>query len=493
MLNKYISNKLAKAIVVFVLSILLAFSLYATDLRIENILLVFVVGILIIIVESSSFSWGIVSAILFVFTFNFFFTEPRFTFDVDDPNYLVSFAIFFIVAALVSTLMTRLQRQMHLAKHSAAVSENLYEISKGFWHLNDEQGIVAYASQAISGLLKRECLIFIMDRGEQSSAVQQEAVWCFENSFPCGQGETKFSKDRYKYLPIRSESSTLGVVRVDCAKIKLSSEDERYLNTVIFQLTIALERYRLNISEEENRVKIARENLRSNLLRSISHDLRTPLTGIAGGSGLLLDNIQNMDMETVKSVLKDINEDALWLSSLVENLLNMTRIQDGRLTVQRKLEVVDDVIAEVVGKVSKRSGEHTLNLQRPADVILAPMDAQLIIQVLINVLDNAFRHTEDNSVVELSYKSEQGKLIIEISDNGKGIAPEALANIFEPFYSTAHGGSDQKRGMGLGLSICKAIIVAHEGSISAMNNRGGGATFKIVLPLHIDNKLNIVN
>lgn len=486
MFGKYSGRRLLKALVVFILSILLTFALYDMGLRAENILLIFVVGILIIIVESASFIWGILSAIIFILMFNFFFTEPRFSLNVDDPNHYVSFIIFFIVAAIVATLMSRLQKQMNLARHNAAVSENLYEMSKGFWHFNDEAGIVAYAERAIFNLLKRECKLFILDRGHYSEQLPQEVIWCFKNSFPCGCGETKFSRDKYKYLPIRSANSTLGVVQIDCSKLELSKDDSRYLTTVLFQLTIALERYRLNLLEEESRTKLDRESLRNNLLRSISHDLRTPLTGIAGGSGLLLENINSISAEETTTILRDIHTDALWLSSLVENLLNMTRIQDGRLTVSRKNEVIDDIVEEAVTKASKRSDQHTLRVNRPEDIVLAPVDAQLIIQVLINLLDNAIRHTRAGSIVEVSYFNDAEQVTLEVSDNGGGMTVERLAKVFDPFFTTG-GSSDRKRGMGLGLSICKSIVEAHGGSISASNNQAGGATFKIVLPLAYEN------
>ena len=482
MLNGDDRGKLLKTALIFALVVSLAFALYIMELRLENILLVFVVGVLVISVASSSFIWGITAAVLFILTFNFFFTEPRFTFNVDDPNYLVSFVIFFIVAALGSTLMSRLQSHMYMAKHNAAVSNNLYEVSKGFWRLSDEQAIVEYATEAIADLLKRSCKIFILDRGKLDMTMSPKIIWCFVNAHPCGSGENKFSDDKRKYLPIRSESHTFGVVSVDCTQIELSKEDGRYLNTVLLQLTIALERHRLNIAEEENRIKIERENLRSNLLRSISHDLRTPLTGIAGCSGLLIDNLHKIDTESVRTTLRDIHADSIWLSGLVENLLQMTRIQDGRLTVTGKIEVVEDVVAAAVGKVSKRREEHSIKINKPSEVIVAHMDAQLIIQVLINLLDNAFRHTPDKSVVELSYGIENGWLALTVSDNGTGISEEKLPNIFEPFYSTAHGEADKKRGMGLGLSICRAIVNAHGGSISAENNKSGGARFRILLP-----------
>lgn len=487
MLNKYIKGNLLKTIFIFILSTLMALVLEEIGLRAENILLIFVVGILIIIVETGSFIWSTISAFVFVLTFNFFFTEPKFTFMVNNPNYFVSFGIFIIVAIIVTTLTVRLKRQKDIAQKNAEISKKLYEVSRGFLYLNNEVAITNYCEKVISDLLRRKCELFILCKETEKivsrNKLSVEILWCYENSFACGNGETKFSKSESKYIPIRSGNSTLGVARLECTDKQFTENETRHLSTILFQLTIALERCWLNISEEENRIKIERENLRSNLLRSISHDLRTPLTGIAGGAEFLLDSIENVDNETQKSILASITSDALWLSALVDNLLNMTRIQDGRLTVTKKNEVVEDVVSEAISKVIKRKDDHTIHISKSQEIILTPMDAQLIIQVIINLLDNAIRHTRADSTIEISYTANKEKLTLLVSDNGGGVPNERLEHIFEPFFTSSQDSADKGRGMGLGLSICKSIIEAHNGKISVYNNKVGGATFEISLPL----------
>ncbi len=483
MLKKHITVKLLKSLVIYMLSILMALVLSEMGLRAENILLIFVIGILIAIVETGSLIYGVAYSVVYVFTFNFFFTDPKFTFNVNDPNYFVSFGIFFIVAMIVTTLTVRLQKQMLIAKKNAKISEKLYEVSRGFLHLTDEKATVTYGEKELSELLMRDVKLFMLSREADKKGLAGEVLWCFENSFPCGAGETKFADSKQKYIPIRSGNSTVGVVQIDCTEIPFSDEDNKQLSTVLFQLTIAIERLRLNVTEEENRIKIERENLRSNLLHSISHDLRTPLTGIAGGSEFLLENIDSISNEEAKTVLFDISAEAHWLGGLVENLLNMTRIQDGRLTVTKKNEVVDDIIDEAVAKMSKRKGKHTVNIINPNDIVVAPMDAQLVIQVLINLLDNAFRHTQEDSTVNVSYRCDKGSLLIDVCDNGHGIEAEKFDRIFDDFYTNSSKTVDGHRGIGLGLSICKSIITAHGGEISARNKDNGGACFTVKLPI----------
>ena len=288
-----------------------------------------------------------------------------------------------------------------------------------------------------------------------------------------------YGECEYAYIPLSSKNATHGVVKF---KGKLTAEEARLADTFISQITLALDREMMASLEEENRLQIEKEKLRSSLLRSISHDLRTPLTGIAGGADLLLSNINEIDQETMKSVLTDIASDASWLSNMVENLLNMTRLQDGRLTIKKKNEVVDDIIGETVSKVQKQKNKHKLIVEKPEEVMLVPMDAQLIIQVLFNLIDNAFKHTREDSCIRVSAYREGQCAIFEVSDNGGGIKPESLGKVFDNFYSAEDGHSDRRLGMGLGLSICKSIVEAHNGKITAENNTIGGATFKVTLP-----------
>ena len=182
------------------------------------------------------------------------------------------------------------------------------------------------------------------------------------------------------------------------------------MDTVISQIPLVIERELLSREKEESRIQMERERLKSTLLRSVSHDLRTPLTGISGSSGFLYENLEIMDTSTIRSMLKDICTDSEWLSSMVENLLNMTRIQEGRLDINKKKEVVDDIVSSAVRLVSKRIGNHTLRTRTPDDILLFSVDGRLFIQVLVNLLDNAFRHSGDGTVVTLSVGVEDGKL-----------------------------------------------------------------------------------
>lgn len=469
-------KNLLLVLLIFLLVMLAAFVFDEIGLRAENIFLIFLLGVIIAIIETKRFWWGLGLGFVLVFAFNFFFTEPIYTFMINDANYYVSFAIFIAVAIIANTLTARLQKQIDISEQSRLITSTLYKTANGFINLSGTEEICAYAQGCLSDILSRSVTVtFGVPEGTA-------AKYCYDSSFPCGFGETNFTGDTNKYMPLKSRSDTLGVVTLDCRSGDISDSGRQLCETVISQTVIALQRELLRLSEEESRIRIEKEKLKSNLLRSISHDLRTPLTSISGGADFLLSTLDGIEKETLTSVLKDIQSDSLWLSRMVENLLNMTRIQDGRLTINKKKEVVDDIIGEVTAKVGKRKGSHGFITEKPEAVILCPMDGQLIIQVLINLVDNAFKHTKENCAVKIRAFEDERNVIFEVSDDGGGIPEEHIGEIFNSFYSAQSDSPDKKRGMGLGLSICKSIVEAHGGVITAENNGIGGATFRFTLP-----------
>ena len=284
-------------------------------------------------------------------------------------------------------------------------------------------------------------------------------------------------------MPIRNREKTYGVIIFDCEGWTLSEEEKIYVDTVISQLTLVIERELLSREKENTRIQVERERLKSTLLRSISHDLRTPLTGMTGSAGFLLDNLGIMDEATIKSMLKDICSDSEWLSTMVENLLNLTRIQEGRLDINKKKEVVDDLVASAVRLVSNRVGNHTLKMETPEDILLVSVDGRLFIQVLVNLLDNAFRHSGTGTTVTLRVKQDGNCLKFVVSDNGIGIPNDKIDKIFDNFFTTAYENGDKQRGVGLGLTICKAMVEAQGGTIRAFNSPQGGAVFEVSMPM----------
>jgi two-component system sensor histidine kinase KdpD len=241
------------------------------------------------------------------------------------------------------------------------------------------------------------------------------------------------------------------------------------------------------IYEERQKIKIDMESerLKSTLLRSISHDIRTPLTSIKGASELILE--EKLDYDNIKKLVSDIYDESTWLIKTVQNILDMTRISEGKLTVNKNYESVDDIVNQTLTLVPQFRASGMLQVLIPEEIILIPVDGRLFVQVLVNLLDNAYKHAGENAQIILKVSANDKTAVFEVSDNGSGIAPSIINNIFEGFVSYHKNNIvDGSLGVGLGLTICKEIVKAHNGSITAENLKNGGALFKIVLPLEVD-------
>lgn len=227
---------------------------------------------------------------------------------------------------------------------------------------------------------------------------------------------------------------------------------------------------------EDTKAQMERERLKSSMLRSISHDFRTPLTGIIGDCGLLADP-DDMDMDTRKELAGDIQEQAVWLMKMVENILNMTKIDSGQLLIKKEPEVVDDIIYEAAAHVIGLREKRKFKVRLPQELVVAPMDGRMMVQVMINLLDNAVKHTQEGGDITVTVTFSDRKVYFTIEDDGDGIAEDIKAHVFDEFVSRSGVKEDGQRGIGLGLAICKAVVEAHGGRIYAENREEGGARF----------------
>ncbi len=234
--------------------------------------------------------------------------------------------------------------------------------------------------------------------------------------------------------------------------------------------------------QEKQLMEAEKEKMRANLLRAVSHDLRTPLTGIIGASSSYLENEAFLSEEKKREMVRHIGEDADWLLNMVENLLTVTRIQNGAASVNKSLEPVEEVMSEAVRRLKKRIPDVKVKVFLPDEFIMIPMDAMLIEQVLINLMENAFFHAESSREIELYTQNGENEVTFFVKDYGVGIAPDRLQSIFDGESQTGRGDSDSYRGMGIGLSICKTIISAHGGKIWAQNHEEG-AVLSFTLPV----------
>lgn len=233
---------------------------------------------------------------------------------------------------------------------------------------------------------------------------------------------------------------------------------------------------------EEAALLAQKEQLRANLLRSISHDLRTPLTAISGNASNLLSNGEKFDAETKHQLYLDIYENALWLINIVENLLAVTKIEKGKMTLKCSTELMEEIVSEALQHVDKDKAQHNITVQFEEEFILAKIDAGLIIQVIVNIVDNAIKYTQKDSHIKISVGKKENKVLVTISDDGPGIPDGEKEHIFDMFY-TGRNVADSKRSLGLGLFLCKSIIEAHECEIRVENHIPHGTEFQFTLPI----------
>ena len=264
--------------------------------------------------------------------------------------------------------------------------------------------------------------------------------------------------------------------------LALTNAQMEFLDTIEPQIAVVLERERLYEKQEETQIQIQRERLRADMLRTISHDLRTPLTGIMGSASTMIDNFETVSDDIKKSFLHNIYDDAGWLNELVENILSMTRFDEGRINLNIEQEAAEEIVAEAIGHVKKRASGHGIFAEMPADIVLLEVDGVLITQVLVNLLGNAINYTPEGSIITVSLSRGENDVFFEVSDNGPGISEDDLPHMFERFYSRHDKAYGARRGSGLGLSLCKSIIEAHGGKIAITNNKPHGTAVRFCIP-----------
>lgn len=308
------------------------------------------------------------------------------------------------------------------------------------------------------------------------------AAWVMKNNKHAGATTDTLSNAKCLYLAIRVNDRVYGVVGIVIDDSPLDAFENSIMMSILGECALALESEKNAREKEETAIIAKNEQLRANLLRAISHDLRTPLTSISGNASNLLSNGESFDSDTKKQLYTDIYDDSMWLINLVENLLSVTRLEDNTLNLNISENLMDDVITEALCHVNRKKIEHKIKVENETDFLLAKMDAKLIVQVVINIVDNAIKYTQKGSTILITTKKQGNKAIVSIADDGEGISDEMKSRVFDMFYSGANKIADCRRSLGLGLSLCKSIINAHGGTISVSDNVPHGTVFTFTLP-----------
>lgn len=501
-MKKDIKNHLLNCFITIVLislTTLIGFLFREFNLLEANIIVLYVLSVLLTARFTNGYFYGLAATILSFLFYNWFFTEPYYSLKIHDPMMILTVIIMTITATITSALTSKVKQTANDAKEKEAESNALYQMTN---HLTDAEtgdAIGAIAVKTISEILSCNAAFICADQNGVlcPNFIQQkepdiqihrrlENPAAFQKRMEQSHRPYEISSEFYDY-PIYGRTSMLAVLRIPILYgEKMSSRQTRLVHAVMESSSLALDRLYSLREQAKSREETTQERYRGNLLRAISHDLRTPLAGIMGNSEMLIDMTDSDDPRY--TLAKDIYEDANWLHGLVENILNLTKFQDGHLALNKEPEAVEEVIGAALAVISKRAPDREIEVDIPDSLLLVPMDAKLITQVLVNLLDNAVKHTTPTEEIRISVAEDPQHRFVSFSvlDRGCGIPEKSLPKIFQMFYTTSKKESSSKKGIGLGLSICQSILEAHNGTIFAKNRTDGGAEFTFILPLGDD-------
>ena len=465
-------------------------------LAVQNIALVFLTAVL-----ASAIAYGLwpslFACLASVLAYNFFFLPPLYTFTIADPENVVALFFFAVVAVIASNLAARVRAQAVAARQRAKTTEDLYLFSRKLAAVVTLDELLWAAAHQIALMLKVR-VVLLLPEGDSidvragyppedrlDEADLAAAKWCWLNNRPAGRDADTLPGTRRLFLPIRTGRGAVGVVGIDKDEPGplLTPDQRRLLDALTDQTALAIER--VNLADDLDRAKITAETdrLRSALLTSLSHDLRTPLASILGAATSLDTYGARLDERAMKEMTRTIREEAERLNRFIANLLDMTRLESG--AIAPRLGPVD--LAELVGSALERSATilagHQVKLDIPADLPMLELDPVLFEQVLFNLFDNAAKYAPAGSLIRIEARQEGSLVRLAVVDEGPGIAPEDLEHIFDKFYRV-HAGDRQRAGTGLGLAICRGFIEAMGGAIVAENRRDrSGAVFTLSLPV----------
>jgi len=476
---------------------------YRLGLNEANIVTIYILGVLFTVLTTEGPVYGIIASVLGVTVFNFLFIEPRFTLHVYDTGTLVTFVIMLIASFAISTLTVRVRRKAVQSAGKAYRTEVLLETSRKLQQATSQSEIFARTAHQMIKLLGRAVLIypveskglgeaqfFPLDEGGADKAglyitpeEEKVARWVWHNNKHAGATTNTHDGAKCLYLAVRSQSRVFAVMGIVMAGTPpLDAFEKNLLIAMLGECALALEKEELNETKNRISVRAQKEELRADMLRAVSHDLRTPLTSISGNAAILASRAGSLSEEKKHELYTDIYDDALWLVNLVENLLSVTRMEKGTMSIHMEPELVDAVIREALSRLERQSAGYAIKVTLEDDLLLARMDSRLIAQVLINLVDNALKYTPAGSVITIAAQQEKEWVVISVADNGAGIPDDKKEKLFEMFYTDDGRKGDRRRGLGLGLFLCRSIVKAHGGIIGVRDNQPQGAVFYFTLP-----------
>lgn len=472
-------------------------------LALNNLALVFLTAVLASAV-TGGLAPSLYASVISVLAFNYFFLPPLYTFTISDPENIVALLVFAVVSVIASNLTARVRAQAVTARLRAKTTEDLYQFSRKLAGVVTMDDLLWATAYQIAAMLKVHVVLLLPEAGSVAvragyppedvieDADLAAAVWAWENNRPTGKGADTLPGAKWLFLPMRTGRGVVGVVGIDTGSGKgrasgfLTPDQRRLLDALIDQAALAIER--VTLAEDVDRSKLAAETerLRSALLTSISHDLRTPLASILGSATSLVSYGPKMDEDGRRDLAATIQEEAERLNRFIANLLDMTRLESGAIRPRTGAVDLSEVVGSALERLSRILAGHRVEVDLPVDLPMVDIDAVLIEQALFNLLDNAGKYAPAGSLITVRGRQDRGLVRIEVLDEGGGIPSEDVERIFDKFYRV-HAQDRQRAGTGLGLAICRGFVEAMGGTVTAGNRRDRiGAVFTLTLPKAAD-------
>jgi two-component system sensor histidine kinase KdpD len=449
--------------------------------------------LLAVVVASARFRRGpaVVASLVGIASFDYFFVHPFYTFSVSDVRYVLTFGVMLVVALVLGNLTGRIRSQAEAARQREQRTSALYGLSRELTAARDQDAVLAAALRSLRDTFALEAAVLLPGDGgavavtgpppypfdERERAVAQ---WSFDHGQAAGRGTNTLPGAGALYMPLASSGRAVGVIGLPLADADQFRDPapRRLLESLAGQTAAALERLALAERSRESEVEVEAERLRTALLSSLSHDMRTPLASIEGAASTLLQETEPAAAAR-RDLAATIVQESHRMGRLVANLLDMIRVEAGSLQVHKEWQLLADAVGVALLRTEEQLRGHPVATAFPPDLPLVPMDEILLEQVFVNLLENAAKHTPAGTPIEVGAESRPGEVIAYVADRGPGLPAGEEESIFRKF----HRGGGSAGGIGLGLTICRGIVTAHGGRIWAENRSGGGAIFRIALPI----------